>query len=70
MPTLREPDDAMSNRHDFVDETREEAAERQATLVEYFLIVSLIAIVAVGVLVFFASQISDVLRTIAQTING
>jgi len=56
--------------HDDVAVPRDEVGEPRAVLAEYFLIVSLIAIVAVVALVGFTAQISDVLRTIAQTING
>ena len=43
--------------------------ERGQGLVEYTLILSLIAIVALVALSFFGSQISDLLSTIAQQIN-
>ena len=43
--------------------------DRGQGLVEYILILSLIAIVALVALSFFGSQISDLLSTIAQQIN-
>lgn len=45
------------------------AGQRGQSLVEYILILSLIAIVALVALSFFGGQLSDLLSTIAQQIN-
>jgi len=51
------------------DAHRAAADERGQGLVEYILILSLIAIVALVALSFFGSQLSDLLSSIASQIN-